>query len=91
MGLLSLRFKWFFIPPRAPHFSGLWESAIKCAKIRLRKVMGNKTLSFEVLSTLLCQTELISNSRPICHLSKDPNYEFFLTSSILLGWKVGDP
>ena len=73
----GLHIKWFFIPPRAPHFGGLWESAIKFAKTHLRKVMGNKVLFFEELCTLLCQIEMILNSRPICPLSEDPNDEFF--------------
>ena len=55
----GLNIQWFFIPPRAPHFDGLWETAIKCAKIHLRKVMGNKILSFEEVCTLLCQIEMI--------------------------------
>ena len=85
----GLHIKWFFIPPRAPHFGGLWESAIKCANIHLRKVMGNKVLSFEELCTLLCQIEMILNSRPICPLSEDPNNEFFLTPAhFCLGGKL---
>ena len=34
----GLHIKWFFIPPRAPDFDGLWESAIKCAKIHLEQL-----------------------------------------------------
>ena len=68
----GLLINWAFLPPKAPHFGGLWESAIKRAKQHLRKVMGNKILSFEELTTLFCQVELILNSRPICPLSEDP-------------------
>ena len=85
----GLHIKWFFIRPRAPDFGGLWESAIKYAKIHLRKVMGNKVLSFEEICTLLCQIEMILNSRPICPLSEDPNDEFFLTRAhFCLGGKL---
>ena len=75
----GLHIKWFLIHPRAPQFCGLWESAIKCAKIHIRKVTGNNILSFEGLYTLLCQIELIFNSRPTCPLLEDPNDLFFLT------------
>ena len=77
----GLHINWFFIPPRAPHFGGLWESAIKCAKIHLRNDLGYKILSLEELCTVLCQSEMILNSRPICPLSEDRNDEFFLTVS----------
>ena len=85
----GLLINWTFIPPRAPHFGGLWESAIKRAKQHLRKVMGNKVLSFEELTTLFCQIELIRNSRPICPLSEDPNDDTILTPAHLcLGGKL---
>ena len=85
----GLLINWVFIPPRAPHFGGLWESAIKRAKQHLRKVMGNKVLTFEELGTLFCQIELILNSRPICPISEDPNDDTILTPAHLcLGGKL---
>ena len=50
----GLLINWAFIPAGAPHFGGLWESAIKRAKQHLRKVLSNKILSFEELTTLFC-------------------------------------
>ena len=85
----GLLINWTFTPSRAPYFGGLWESAIKRAKQHLRKVMGNKVLSFEELTTLFCQIEIIPNSRPICPLSKDANDDTLLTPAHLcLGGKL---
>ena len=64
---------WHFIPPHAPHFGGIWEAAVKCAKTSLRHVAGNTTLRYDELTTLLTQVEDILNSRPLSPLSEDPN------------------
>ncbi|XP_058817215.1 uncharacterized protein LOC131680520 [Topomyia yanbarensis] len=67
------RITWHFNPPKAPHFGGLWEAAVKVAKHQLYRQLGNSKLSFEDLTTLLTQIEASMNSRPIVPLSEDPN------------------
>ncbi len=66
----GLNLRWAFNPPRAPHFGGLWEAGVKK---HLHRVMGNRVLTFEKLTTLLCQIECVLNSRPLCPISGDPN------------------
>lgn len=63
--------QWHFIPPRSPHFGGLWEAGIKSMKQHLRKIMGNSVLTFEELSTVLYQIEACLNSRPLCPMTSD--------------------
>ncbi|XP_062538337.1 uncharacterized protein LOC134206623 [Armigeres subalbatus] len=63
---------WKFIPPRAPHFGGLWEAAVKSAKNHLLKVVGNVNLAYEDLLTLLAQVEMCLNSRPLTPIPEDP-------------------
>lgn len=63
--------KWSFIPPRAPHFGGLWEAAVRSFKHHLKRVIGDSSLTFEELSTLSTQIEACLNSRPLCAVSID--------------------
>lgn len=71
--------QWKFIPPRSPHWGGLWEAAIKSAKYHIHRIVGNFTLTFEELSTVLIQVECILNSRPLTPLSDNPLDLNFLT------------
>lgn len=62
---------WSFIPPAAPHFGGLWEAGVKAMKRHLKRVLGDRTPTFEELITLLCRIEACMNSRPLGALSDD--------------------
>lgn len=65
--------QWIFIPPHAPHFGGIWEAGVKAVKHHLRRTIGDTTLTFEELSTLLAKIEACLNSRPLHPLSADPS------------------
>nr|XP_044248556.1 uncharacterized protein LOC123002454 [Drosophila takahashii] len=62
-----------FIPPRAAHFGGLWEAAVKSAKSLLYRTLMNSRFTFEELCTITTEVEAILNSRPLSPLSPDPN------------------
>ncbi len=73
--------KWKLTPPRAPHFGGLWESAVKAMKATLKKLLSSRPLTFEELDTLLVESEAILNSRPLAPVTSTyPDQELALTA-----------
>jgi len=71
--LASEGITWKFNPPAAPHFGGIWESAVKTAKFHLTRVVRGISLTLSELQTLLCQIEACMNCRPLTPMSSDPN------------------
>ena len=65
--------EWHFMPQKASHFGGLWEAGVKSVKHHLRRIVGNVALTFEEMSTILCQIEACLNSRPLTSMSTDPS------------------
>lgn len=78
------RIRWHFNPPAAPNFGGIWETAVKSMKHHLRRVIGDSTLTYEEMATLLAQIEACLNSRPLQALSDDPEDFSALTPGHLL-------
>ncbi|XP_053968620.1 uncharacterized protein LOC128870048 [Anastrepha ludens] len=64
---------WKFIPPRSPHFGGLWEAAVKSAKLHFYRTVGVSILTFDELRTLICEISAILNSRPLCPITENPD------------------
>ncbi|XP_058817718.1 uncharacterized protein LOC131681030 [Topomyia yanbarensis] len=64
---------WKLIPPRAPHFGGLWEAAVKSAKNHLLEEVDNTTVTQDEMLALLAQVEMCLNSRPITEMFSDPS------------------
>lgn len=59
---------WHHIPPRAPHFGGLWEAAVRSMKTLLRKIVKPHPLRFDEIYTVLTEVESILNSQPLMSL-----------------------
>ncbi|XP_044313291.1 uncharacterized protein LOC123037292 [Drosophila rhopaloa] len=62
---------WKFIPPRAPHFGGLWEAAVKSSKFHFYRLIGASILGLDELRTLAYEISAILNSRPLCPISEN--------------------
>jgi hypothetical protein len=56
--------QWHFIPAYTPHMGGLWEAGVKSVKYHLKRILTSH-LTYEELTTLLCQIEACLNSRPL--------------------------
>lgn len=63
--------EWRLNPAHAPHFGGLWESAVNATKYYLRRIISEQKMTFDELYTL--QIESCLNSRPITSLSSNPD------------------
>jgi hypothetical protein len=73
--------KFFFIPPRTPHYGGLWERMVRQVQETLIKSTQTvSNLSFDALSTYLVKAEGIINSRP---LAIGDNFDVITPASIL--------
>lgn len=84
--------EWRYIPPGAPEQAGAWERMIRTVKTALKVVLKERAPHPETLSTLFAEVEALVNSRPITHVSCDPNYPEALTPNhFLLGTSSNSP
>ncbi|XP_053618244.1 uncharacterized protein LOC128679812 [Plodia interpunctella] len=87
--------KWHYNPPLSPNFGGLWEAGVKSIKHHLRRIL-NMNLTFEEMTTTLCQIEACLNSRPLCPIddSDAENLDVLTPGHFLVGeapMNVPDP
>ncbi len=57
--------QWKFSPPTGPHHGSVWENGVKACKRHLKRIVGEAKLTFEEMTTTLCQIEACLNSRPL--------------------------
>jgi hypothetical protein len=74
----------YFIPPSAPHMGGCWERLMQSVKKALKTTLKELVPRKEVLQTLLVEAENIVNSRPLTHVSVDPDDPESLTRNHFL-------
>lgn len=89
--LLDNRTVWRFNPPHASHMGGVWERLIGTARRILDSMlldMKGRSLTHEVLTTLMGEVSAIMNSRPITPVSPDPQSPVVLSPAALLTQKT---
>ncbi|XP_015121518.1 uncharacterized protein LOC107044225 [Diachasma alloeum] len=67
----STRIDWRFNPPSAAWWGGWWERMVRMVKDLLKRTLGKACLTFEEISTILCDCEAIINARPLTYLAED--------------------
>ncbi|XP_063832166.1 uncharacterized protein LOC135081376 [Ostrinia nubilalis] len=82
------RIQWKFIPPSAPFMGGCWERLVRNVKSALSATLKEQSPREETLHTLLLEAEAIVNSRPLTHVSTEPDAEEALTPFTFL---IGTP
>ena len=58
--------EWKFNPPSSPWMDGIWEALIKSVKRALRVVIQDRLFTDEMLATLMCEVESISDDVNDC-------------------------
>ncbi|GFT26891.1 integrase catalytic domain-containing protein [Trichonephila clavipes] len=81
---------WKFIVERALWWGGFYERIVKTIKDPLRKILGRALLTFEELSTILSEVEVIVNHRPLTYVENDPGEPEPLTPAHFLELGYGD-
>jgi Pao retrotransposon peptidase/Protein of unknown function (DUF1759)/Family of unknown function (DUF5641)/Integrase zinc binding domain len=76
--------KWNFICPAASHMGGSWERMVRSVKVALGAVLQSKSLSDEVLHTLIVEAEHTVNCHPLTHVPDDPSDNEALTPNHFL-------
>ena len=63
---------------------------MKSMKHHLRRVMVNSILTYEEMTTILCQIEQVLNNHPLMALTNNPDDTFALTPSMLVNGSLLD-
>lgn len=80
---------WYYIPPRAPHFGGLWDVAVKSVKHHLNRTVATTKLIYDELYTILVQIKACLNSCSLIPLTNDPSDLSILTPAhFLIGYPL---
>ena len=76
--------EWHFIPAHGAHMGGLWERMVKAIKTVLKSSLGCRTPAEEVFEVFLKEAADIVNSRPLSHVSTDPQDPRSITPNDIL-------
>ena len=80
--------QWKFNIELSPWQGGHYERMVRSVKRCLRKVLGSASISFDELSTVVCEVECILNSRPLSYISDEADGEILTPSHLLMGRRL---
>ena len=84
--------EWRLFPLSAPHFGGLWEAAVKSAKSHMKRIIGQRVLTYEEMTTFVSQVEMCLNSRPLTPLTGDvDDFSAVTPNHFLTGYSLSAP
>ena len=84
--------QWPFKPPRAPHFGGLWEAAVRSFKSHFKRAIWESKLTYDEFTTIACSIKACLNYRPPSPTSADAQNPLALTSAhFLIGSSLSRP
>ena len=75
--------EWYWNPPAATHFGGVFESIIKAANLTRRRPYRRRA------ANLFHRSRKFTNSRPLTTISDDPNDEPVLTPNYFIIGQMG--
>lgn len=73
---------WSFIPPRSPHFGGIWEASVKSFKHHMWRIIDDTLFTLEEFNIFVIEVEAILNSKSLTSMSTDPNDPLVLRQRI---------
>jgi hypothetical protein len=76
--------EWHFIVERAPWMGGIWERMVRSVKTALRSCLGQALVTRDELQLTIAGIEAQLNSRPLTHISSDPDDFMPITPAHLL-------
>ena len=86
--LIQQGIRWNFHPLAAPRFGGVWERLVRSCKKAMYAVLGNRTVTEDILSTTMCLVERTLNIRPLTPVISDAAVSEAITPNhFLLGEK----
>ena len=82
---LELKVSW---PPAAPHFGGVWKRMVRSCQRTMYALLGNRSVTEDVLATSICIVEQTLNAKPWTPVNSDVNdLEALTPNHLLLGNK----
>ena len=86
--LEGAKIQWNFNVEKAPWWGGIFERLIRSVKRCLRKVIGRARLTYDELLTIIVETEMIINSRPLSYILSDDLFEAITPSHLINGRRL---